>query len=104
ALRPPVSAITMRRHGGRWEIDAGECHGVSPGPARVAVAGDGPVRAARVLTVGVDRSVVEPDGWVPDPARQYPVVFTELPQPPLSVAVDGSPEDTEQVARRLAGS
>ena len=99
-LRAPASGITMRHVGGRWEIDAGACHGVPPpaaGPARVAVAtgtvrvavATGAVRVARVVAVRTERSIVEPDGWTPDPARQYQVVFTQLPQPPLTLAVDG---------------
>ncbi|GIF05192.1 caspase family protein [Actinoplanes siamensis] len=103
ALRPPASGILLRRLGGRWEIDAGACHGLpSPdlGPLRVAVAGDGPVRPANVVSVLVDRSVVEPDGWTPDPRRQYPVVITRLPRPGLAVDVGGSAE----LARLTAAS
>lgn len=88
-LRQPASAITMRHLRGGWEIDVGACHGVPDGPARIAVAGDGPVRAARVVSVEAQRSIVEPAGWTPDPRRQYPVVFTELPQAALAVAVSG---------------
>jgi hypothetical protein len=33
-----------------------------------------------------DRSIVAPHGWAPDPDRQYPVIFTRLAQPPLTVA------------------
>jgi hypothetical protein len=104
ALRRAASAITMRHLAGRWEIDAGSCHGVPAGPSRVAVAGGGPVRPARVLSVQVDRSTVEPEGWFADPARQYPVVFTELPQPPLAVAVDGPADAVAEVARHAARS
>ncbi|GAA0452224.1 hypothetical protein Ade02nite_00130 [Paractinoplanes deccanensis] len=95
ALRAAASAITMRALRGAWEIDAGSCHGMPPawpGPLRVAVAGDGPARSARVTAVAVDRSVVEPEGWQPDPARQYPVVVTELPEPALTVEVPGHAE------------
>ncbi|MFI5889761.1 caspase domain-containing protein [Actinoplanes sp. NPDC051513] len=103
-LRRPASRITMRHLAGRWEIDAGSCHGVPAGPSRVAVAGDGPVRPARVLSVQVDRSTVVPEDWSADPARQYPVVFTELPQPALAIAVDGPVEASAAVAGRAAGS
>ena len=102
-LRAPASGITMRHVGGRWEIDAGACHGVPPpaaGPARVAVA-TGTVRAARVVTVLTERSIVEPDGWTPDPGRQYQVVFTGLPQPPLTLSVD---EPADEWRRATAGS
>jgi len=105
AVRSPAAPITMRNLAGQWEIDAGDCHGVpavSSGPLRVGVAGSGPTRSARVVSVRVDRSVVRPEGWVPDPDRQYPVVFTELPQPALTVAVSGLAGST--VAGHLAGS
>ncbi|MGK5682177.1 caspase family protein [Actinoplanes sp. URMC 104] len=104
SLRAPASGITMRHLGGRWEIDAGACHGVpqpAAGAVRVAVAGDGPARSARVVSVLVDRSHVEPLGWTPDPARQYHVVFTELPQPPLTLAVD---EPADAWRRAASGS
>ncbi|MFG1607775.1 caspase domain-containing protein [Actinoplanes sp. NPDC049265] len=106
-LRAPASGITMRSVERRWEIDAGSCHGVPPetaGPARVAVAGDGPVRAARVVSVLVDRSVVEPDGWTPDPGRQFQVVFTRLPRPAQALAVEVRGEAAEQLGRAAAGS
>jgi hypothetical protein len=74
ALRPAASAITMRHLAGHWEIDAGSCHGVPAGPARVAVAGDGPVRPARVLSVQVDRSTVTPEG-------ESPAVTAAAPRP-----------------------
>jgi len=100
AVRRPASGITMRHVAGHWEIDAGTCHGMpapSAGPFRVAVADD-PPRAARVTAVLVDRAIVEPDGWTPDPERQYQVVVTQLPQAALTVAVDGPPELAELVA------
>ncbi|MEV4352046.1 caspase family protein [Actinoplanes sp. NPDC049596] len=102
ALRAAASRITMRHLDHRWEIDAGSCHGMppaTPGPLRVAVAGDGPVRPARVTAVSLDRSVVEPDGWQPDPERQYPVVVTQLPEAHLAVDVAGSAELAELVER-----
>jgi hypothetical protein len=40
ALRRPASGITMRHLRDDWEIDAGACHGIPVGPARLAVAGD----------------------------------------------------------------
>jgi caspase domain-containing protein len=104
ALRRAAAAITMRHLAGRWEIDAGSCHGVPAGPSRVAVAGDGPVRAARVLSVRVDRSIVVPEGWSADPTRQYQVVFTELPQEPLTVVADGPADAVAEVAERAARS
>lgn len=100
-LRVPASGITMRHVQGRWEIDAGACHGVpaaGDGDIRVAVAGDGPARTARVVTVLVDRSVVEPVGWTPGPGHQFPVVFTRLPQPPMTIAVDGGGEAWRRAA------
>lgn len=100
-LRHPSSGITMRHVHGRWEIDAGSCHGVPPavpGPLRVAVAENRRADAARVTSVLVDRSIVEPDGWVPDRARQYQVIFTKLPRPALTVAVDGPAGDLAELA------
>ncbi|GAA4951705.1 caspase family protein [Actinoplanes utahensis] len=102
-LRTPASGITLRHHRGQWEIDAGLCHGVpSPGAVRVAVAGPGPQRPARVVEVLTGRSIVEPVGWAPDPAVQYPVVFTALPRPALTVALGDRNRDL--LHDRLAGS
>jgi hypothetical protein len=57
-----------------------------------------------VVSVSVDRSIVAPDGWAPDPERQYPVVFIELSQGALTVAVDAPAEEAERIAKQIAGS
>ena len=87
---PP--AITMRCGRDGWEIDAGSCHGVEPGPVqdptRVAVAGRTPVQEARLTSVGVNGSRVDPIGWTPDPQRGYPVVISQVAMPPTTVVID----------------
>jgi hypothetical protein len=104
-LQPPAAAIRMRFARGRWEIDAGACHGLpaSPGPdaLRVAVHHGQPVQEATVVRVLAVHSIVEPVGWRPDPDRQYPVTLTSVPTPSTTVAMDGTPA-TEAVRQAIA--
>ncbi|MBB5869647.1 hypothetical protein F4553_003026 [Allocatelliglobosispora scoriae] len=91
-LRTPASPITMRYAGRAWQIDIGSCHGLVTGTgadaARVAVTGPGlPAGEARVVTVLVERSLVEPIGWWPELTTQYPVVLTSVPLPPAAIDV-----------------
>ncbi|MGV9697428.1 caspase family protein [Streptomyces sp. NPDC003470] len=84
-VRAAGSPVTLRRLRGRWEIDAGACHGVPPGeeddPVRFAVHGSDPLAEVAVTRVLTDRSIVEPLGWTPDPGRRYAVVLTGVPLP-----------------------
>ncbi|GAB7046452.1 caspase family protein [Catenuloplanes indicus] len=87
--RPPAAGMVLRGLHGRWEIDGGTCHGLPPaGPLTAAVAGSRPARTVRAVQVRTTHTIVEPVGWAPDPGRQYPVVLTGLPQPPLTAAAE----------------
>ncbi|SHN38287.1 caspase family protein [Cryptosporangium aurantiacum] len=104
AGRSPRSAIVMRYLRGRWEIDAGSCHGLTPpeadDPLLVGVVGV-PAHEARVTRVGVVSSDVEPVGWQPDRGRQYPMALTRMPTPPAEVTVDGAREFTDRLAAAI---
>jgi hypothetical protein len=86
ALRPRPAQITLRHPREAWEIDAGAVHGIEAG-SRLAVHLEKPLREVRVAEVSPARSVVEPLGWRPDPARQYDMVLTDVPMPPVAVAL-----------------
>jgi len=109
-VRPPATTLTMRYADGAWEIDAGACHGLRPGspddPVRVAVHRSEPVRQARLVGVGAQRSPVAPIGWQPDPDRRYPVVVSRVPLPATTVAIGtaggtGDPGTSGRVAAAI---
>ncbi|MFJ9815112.1 caspase domain-containing protein [Streptomyces sp. NPDC101151] len=101
-VSPAGSPLTLRRLRGRWEVDAGACHGVPSDepddPVRFAVTGADGVAEVVVTRLLTDRSVVEPLGWVPDPGRRYPVVLTSVPLPVGTVSLDGDDEGAARVA------
>ncbi|GAA2846238.1 hypothetical protein Acy02nite_48100 [Actinoplanes cyaneus] len=101
-----LSEGLLIRHGrDGWELDAGACHGLplAGGELRVARAGGGELREARVTRVLTERSLVTPLGWAPDQERQYPMVFSRVPLPATTVA-GVPPEEIEHSAYvRLAG-
>lgn len=107
AVRPPAPHL-LRYGPDGWEVDCGGVHGLREGggdDARgtaFAVTGDhgGPVVRARA--VHPTRTLVTPDGWVPDRARAYPVTPSSLALPPLAVRLEGP--DAQAVARALAGA
>ncbi|MEU6293095.1 caspase family protein [Streptomyces sp. NPDC046988] len=103
-VRAACSPVTLRRLRGRWEVDAGACHGVPSGaegdPVRFAVHGSDPLAEVAVTRVLTDRSLVEPLGWAPDPALRYPMVLTSVPLPAGLVALD---DDSGSAARSVTG-
>ncbi|MFF4021008.1 caspase domain-containing protein [Streptomyces sp. NPDC001843] len=109
-LGGPVSAngspVTLRRLRGRWEVDAGACHGVptstSEDPVRFARPGSDPLQEVVVTQVLTDRSVVEPIGWTPHPDRQHPVVLTSVPLPAGTVALQNDSRHAAQVAQLVS--
>jgi hypothetical protein len=89
------SPAMLLRYVRGWEVDAGSCHGIPStvdGEVRVAMRGSAPVREAVVTRVHTTRSDVEPVGWRPDKERQYPMVLSGLPLPPMAVAVPDGPD------------
>ncbi|MFJ5926207.1 caspase domain-containing protein [Kitasatospora sp. NPDC092948] len=73
-----------------------------PGGTEFAVAPES-AGAERLLTareVRVDRTLVDPSGWTPDPARTYPVSLSALALPPVAVLVESDEEPSR--ARELA--
>ncbi|MEV3987807.1 caspase family protein [Streptomyces sp. NPDC049837] len=96
-----------------WEVDCGTSHGL---PGGTAVAGTAftlvpedagapaPTVTARAVEAG--RTLVDPVGWVPSPARVYPVALAALPQPPATVTLTapGRSGAEDDVRRRVAAS
>jgi hypothetical protein len=111
-VRPVPATMTMRYVRGAWQVDAGLCHGLSvtadlvagagAGDTAVAVHGSSPLQEARIVEVAATCSRVEPSGWQPDPARQYPVVLARAPLPLTTVAILGEPGADPAAATRLA--
>jgi hypothetical protein len=102
----PGSPMMMRSVRGQWEINAGACHGLSTSDGdgfRVAVARRTPVREARVTSVLVDRSLVEPINWNPSETEQFPVVLSEVPLPPCVVAIAGDSPGLVAVRDAITG-
>ena len=91
ALRPRAAHITLRSPADAWEIDAGSVHGIAE-DSRLGVHGEEPLREVRVTEVQVERSLVEPIGWAPDPDQQYDMVVTDVPLPPVAVVIQARPE------------
>ncbi|MBW6433554.1 caspase family protein [Actinoplanes hulinensis] len=89
ATKPPASPIVMYRGRDGWQINIGECHGapVVTG-TRVAVVNTTPPREAEVVDVRMVDSLVEPDGWEPDPGIEYPVVLSTMLAHPTTFAVE----------------
>ncbi|WP_447007201.1 caspase family protein [Saccharothrix isguenensis] len=107
AVRSTSTGTTARHVRGRWQVDAGACHGMPepvPGdPVEFGVAGSDPLRVLRAVDVAADHSTVEPVGWTPDRTRQYPVVTTRVPLPATAVALDPSGDDPV-AAERIAAA
>ncbi|MEH0630564.1 MULTISPECIES: caspase family protein [Streptomyces] len=98
-LRPRMARVTMRYLRGQWEVDAGSIHGVVTG-SRFAVHRSSPFREVDVVEVDTQRSVVEPVGWAPHEERQYDMVLTDVPLPPVAVSFQADPE----IVHRLTGA
>ncbi|MCX4539669.1 caspase family protein [Streptomyces sp. NBC_01565] len=77
----------LLRHGpDGWEVDCGRAHGLTGGAGTEFTAPAGLVRAQEVAA---DRTLVEPDGWTPDPEAVYPVALSALALPPAAVVFSG---------------
>ncbi|WP_431894344.1 caspase family protein [Micromonospora haikouensis] len=98
------SGMTARWIGDGWLVDAGHCHGVPASapedPVLLAVAGRAGL-VLRVVEVRAGESAVEPLGWEPDPAEQYPVVLKRAPLPAAQVVVGGTVEDDPAACARV---
>lgn len=71
-----------------WEVDCGRVHGLTAGAGtEFTAAGGGLVRA---VVVRADRTLVEPDGWAPEPGSVHPVSLSALAMPPAAVVLDGA--------------
>ncbi|MBA3288039.1 MAG: caspase family protein, partial [Acidimicrobiia bacterium] len=106
----PVPATFTMSHGfDGWELDAGLVHGLRApvGDDAFVVActppggGRTPAGVARVTTVEIGRSMVEPIGWTPEDVA-YAAVITEVPLPPGEVQLDEPADDLDPaVAARV---
>lgn len=89
-----------------WEVDCGSGHGLRDGGGaqgtEFAVVG-GPASGAglvvRARDVRVDRTVVDPVGWVPERERVYAVALSALALPPASVVFDGPADVVRELAQ-----
>ncbi|MFJ9843372.1 caspase domain-containing protein [Kitasatospora sp. NPDC101155] len=94
AVRAP-SPHLLRHGASGWEVDCGTVHGLRGGPdaggTEFSVEPGPGSQDRHLLTareVRVDRTLVEPSGWSPDPALSYPVTLSALALPPVSVLVE----------------
>lgn len=87
----PGTGIRMRHTPTGWEIDAGAVHGLpTSGETRVGVRGTGTPHEALITGVSTLTSRVRPlAGWAPGSHEQFPVVVTQMPLPPTTVAIEG---------------
>jgi hypothetical protein len=93
---PPT--FVMRYGVDGWEVNAGAAHGIVARRTRLAVEDSDPVREVEPTIVMAGRSLVEPIGWQPDPARVYRLVLTRPPHPTLFGFADGYPGELPAVA------
>ncbi|MFF3619224.1 caspase family protein [Streptomyces sp. NPDC002467] len=91
ALRPRATRITLRYLWGQWEVDAGAVHGIVTG-SRFGVHRTAPFREVHVAEVLTQCSLVTPVGWTPEKDRQYEMVLTDVPLPPVAVSVRAEPD------------
>lgn len=85
AARTP-SPHLLREGPDGWEVDCGRVHGLT-GEAGTEFAAAGGVVGAR--SVRVDRTLVDPLGWAPEPGSVHPVALSALALPPAAVVVCG---------------
>ncbi|MFF2077448.1 caspase domain-containing protein [Kitasatospora sp. NPDC058162] len=94
AVRAP-SPHLLRHGASGWEVDCGTVHGLRAGPitggTEFSVEPGPDSQDRHLLTareVRVDRTLVEPSDWSPDPALSYPVTLSALALPPVSALVE----------------
>lgn len=99
-----------------WQVDCGSGHGLPPGPGtefrvtrpdtprRAPERTEAVGRTVRAVTVDSERTLVEPVGWAPEPARVYPVALSALAVPAASVALSapGDPAAARALERAVA--
>lgn len=103
--RPAAVLRYVRR---TWQIDVGQCHGVTAGteddPTTFAVAGQWPVRAVRVAEALTAHCVVTPVDWTPERDTRYPMVLTRSPAS-ATVSIGGAdPATVALLAAHVARS
>ncbi|MFD0357927.1 caspase domain-containing protein [Streptomyces sp. NPDC127110] len=82
------SGYLLREGPEGWEVNCGRVHGLTGGPGtEFTAAGGGLVRA---VAVRADRTLVEPDGWSPEPGSVHAVSLSALALPPAAVVLDGA--------------
>ncbi|MCX5380691.1 caspase family protein [Streptomyces sp. NBC_00091] len=85
AARRP-SPYLLREGPDGWEVDCGRVHGLTGGAGTEFTAAGGLVRATAVRA---DRTLVDPDGWAPEPGSVHAVSLSALALPPAAVVLDG---------------
>jgi hypothetical protein len=100
SVTPVASTFTMTRSPDGWEVDGGLVHGLRPPTGDEAfvlacTAPDGAMAgAARVTTVDIGRSAVEPVDWEPADVA-YAAVVADVPLPPAAVQIDPPSGDAD---------
>lgn len=100
ALHPRAAQVTLRHVRNRWEVDIGAVHGTVAG-SRLAVHRVTPPCEVSVVEVQVERSLVEPVGWSPDIERQYEMVLSDVPLPPVAVSIRSRPDVAAGLAAQV---
>ncbi|GGQ52577.1 hypothetical protein GCM10010216_11660 [Streptomyces flaveolus] len=104
---PGGSGPTAAAPNGTWPIDAGpggagqatsESVGAGAGAAGTVAGG----LVLRARDVRMERTLVDPVGWVPDRGRVYPVVVSALALAPGSVRLEGPAGAVRELAEAVA--
>ncbi|MEU3412034.1 caspase family protein [Streptomyces sp. NPDC006658] len=114
--REPSRYLLSQDQRDGWQVDCGSGHGLPSGPGtefrvtrpdapgRAHEQAATPGRTVRAVTVGPERTLVEPVGWAPETAQVYPVALSALAVPPASVALSapGDPATARVLERAVA--
>ncbi|MYR44202.1 caspase family protein, partial [Streptomyces sp. SID5910] len=105
----PASAYLLRYGPDGWEVDCGTAHGLreGAGAAEFTVADAEPDTAAPgglvlwARDVRMERTLVDPVGWVPDRALVYPVVVSALALAQGGVRLAGPADAVRELAEAV---
>ncbi|MYX50030.1 caspase family protein, partial [Streptomyces sp. SID8385] len=113
--RGATAPFLLRRAEAGWEVDCGAGHGLPQGSG-AAVAGTefttlprpgaAPLPGLRLTARAVQpaRTLVEPAGWVPDPATVHPVALSALALPAATLSLEGSGPGREALEQAVLRS
>ncbi|MFE6597987.1 caspase family protein [Streptomyces albidoflavus] len=113
--RDATAPFLLRRAEAGWEVDCGAGHGLPQGSG-AAVAGTefttlprpgaAPLPGLRLTARAVQpaRTLVEPAGWVPDPATVHPVALSALALPAATLSLEGTGPGREALEQAVLRS